>query len=76
MADLEELPCRDAECSGSAELERDGDHIYYECGECGFTFGFERIAVDAEDPTCAIGVPEDVRREFSAGMEQALEVKR
>jgi hypothetical protein len=63
-------PCRDPECAGVAEVEVDGDHRYFECMECGFCFGYERISVST-DETCAIGVPEDLRRSASAPMEQA-----
>ena len=64
------VPCRDPECDGIAEVEVDGDHRYYECMECGFAFGYQRISVST-DETCAIGVPEDLRRSASAPMEQA-----
>lgn len=69
-----ERPCRDPECSGTAEIERDGEHAYYECEECGFQFGYTKLG--SEDESCAIGVPEAVRMSFSAGMEGALNAER
>lgn len=80
MPDVQELriedgvvPCRDEECHGQAEVERDGEHAYYECRDCGFTFGYIRLAENQD--TCAIGVPEDLRRRMSQGMEQAMEAE-
>lgn len=77
MADVIEAkadarPCRDSECLGVAEPEIDGEHRYFECPECGFCFGYERIQVSTTD-NCAIGVPEDVRRRASAPMEEAMQ---
>lgn len=53
------------------EPELDGDLQYYECEECGHTWGWKKI--EATDPgSCSLGVPEDVRRRASVGMESTL----
>lgn len=71
------VPCFDPSCPGTGEPEQDGEHLYYTCSDCGNDFGWERApqptAIDA-DGACAIGVPADLRRAASAGMEQALGV--
>lgn len=76
------VACADPECLDDtgqpswAEPEQDGDHVYFECVVCGYTFGYERlqtapVAVDSGG-VCAVGVPESLRRFASAGMDQAL----
>lgn len=67
-----ERPCFDPECVGIAEPEIDGEHRYFECQECGSTFGYERMDIQARDDACAIGVPESLRRAMSAPMERAM----
>lgn len=76
----ESVACRDPECAdaagnpSAAEPEQDGEHRYYACTTCGFAFGFERaqaVAVNSAG-TCAVGIPEDLRRRASAAMEGAL----
>lgn len=54
-------PCPDPECEGRGETERDGDHIYFECDECGYTFGYQRQDQSPTSDSCAIGVPAEVR---------------
>lgn len=71
-----EMPCRDPECGGLAEVEIDGDHRYFECQECGFAFGYERIGISVQADNCAVGVPETLRRAASQGMERAIEQER
>lgn len=73
------VACGDPECVDAAgnpslaEPEHDGDHRYYCCTTCGFTFGFSRIPAEAQnDGACAVGIPEDIRRAASAATEQAL----
>lgn len=53
------------------EPELDGDLRYYECPECGYEWGWSRIEKQQEN-TCSMGVPEDIRRAASAGMEKAM----
>lgn len=67
-------PCKNPECDNAyVEVEQDGDHLYWECGECGFTFDYQRIdAPQVHDDSCQVGIPEPVRRRASAGMEKAL----
>lgn len=72
----QEVPCPDPECGGRAFPEQDGDHIYYECEDCGFNFGYERapqpaVTGDAQG-ACSIGVPESIRRAASKHMENAM----
>jgi len=69
----EDIPCRDEECVGTAEVEVDGDHQYHVCGLCGFEFNHKRVDPNkrAED-ACAIGVSEPLRRAASAAPEGAL----
>lgn len=64
-----QVVCKNPECKGIAEPEQDGDHGYWACTTCGFEFGYHKIettqlAVDAAG-SCAIGVPESIRRAFS-----------
>jgi rubredoxin len=72
----QEVPCRDPECAGLAEPDQDGEHIMYECQSCGYIFGYERLpsptGVDSSGGTCAIGVPEELRRAASQFAENAL----
>lgn len=74
MNTAETVPCTDPGCGGQAEPEQDGDHIYYECLTCGYTFGFTRTENLLVQPggACAVGVPEDVRRAASQPMTKAL----
>jgi hypothetical protein len=65
-------PCFDPECSGLAEPEIDGTHRYLECQECGSTFGYVKIQNPVVVDSCAMGVPEDIRRAASAPMEGAM----
>lgn len=68
-----ELPCYDPDCVGVAVVERDGDHQWHECQDCGYQFGWEQVGLPSgEDGACSIGVPEALRRQASAPMEQAL----
>lgn len=72
--------CVDPECldpatgvRSIAEPEQDGDHLFYECVTCGFAFGWEKKPQTvATEGSCAIGVPEDIRRAASAGMDAAM----
>lgn len=55
------------------EPEVDGDHRYWECEECGYAWGYERIEEGVRiEGNCSIGVPESVRKAASAPMEAAL----
>lgn len=76
-------PCANPECptldpestvfNSLVEPEVDGDHRYYECEECGYAFGYERVGEGIRvEGACAAGVPESVRRAASAPMEGAL----
>jgi hypothetical protein len=61
----EKVPCMDPECrypQPSAEPEADGPLRYYAC-PCGFEFGYSAAAPEAG--SCALGVPESVRRALS-----------
>lgn len=71
----ESRPC--PVCGALTEPELDGDHRYYECeaDDCeagGYTWGYERIADGVRIESCQLGIPESVRREASAPMEQAI----
>ena len=55
-----QVPCRDPECEGVAEVEQDGNMAYYECQECEMQFGYRQL--DQPDHACGIGVPESVRK--------------
>jgi hypothetical protein len=59
------------ETTTMVEPELDGDLRYYECHVCGHEWGWERLEAQQEN-TCSMGVPEDVRRAASAGMEKAM----
>lgn len=62
-------------CRHPAEPEQDGDLTYHDCGTCGYIFGFTRITptLSAENSnTCAVGVPEAIRRAASAPAEATL----
>lgn len=61
------VACRDPECPGVAEPEQDGDTYFHACVECGYEFNFRiiRTTTVAGTDTCAIGVPESVRRSAS-----------
>lgn len=74
MINAETVPCADPACGGRAEPEQDGDHLYYDCTQCGYTFGFTRTdtTLAHRDNTCAVGIPEDIRRAASEPMTQAL----
>lgn len=68
-------PCIDDRCPGYedpsyVEPEIDGGHRYWECWECGATFGYERVA-PPDDSSCAIGVPEQVRKAYSENHDSA-----
>lgn len=70
----EAVPCTDPECGGQAEPEQDGDHAYYECLRCGYSFGFTRTETLALNPdgACSVGIPENLRRAASQPMTNAL----
>jgi len=71
----EDQPCRDEECGGTAEVEVDGDHKFYVCNDCGFEFGYEKVQtpnIGTAGDSCAVGVPETIRRAASGGMEGAM----
>lgn len=55
------IPCYEPTCPGVAEPEQDGSYRYHACVECGYCFNYEAIPTPGTD-TCAIGVPEAVRR--------------
>lgn len=72
-------PMRPDECDNDqlVEPELDGDHRYWECDECGYSWGYERIEEGTRiEGNCSIGVPESVRRQASAPMEQAIAAER
>jgi hypothetical protein len=70
----ESVPCADPQCRGRAEPEQDGDHLYFECEDCGYAFGFTRseTVLAQPDGSCSVGVPEDIRRAASQPMTNAL----
>jgi hypothetical protein len=73
VINAESVPCADPQCRGRAEPEQDGDHLYFECITCGYAFGFTRSETVLHPAnTCAVGVPEDVRRAASQPMTNAL----
>jgi Zn ribbon nucleic-acid-binding protein len=50
------------------EIDRDGDHEYFECPECGYAFGHRKIPEEAGvkiDASCQAGIPEELRRAAS-----------
>lgn len=48
------------ECDGFAYEEMDGTLAYWACEKCGYEWGYQQTAAD--DPSCQLGIPEDVRR--------------
>lgn len=74
VADGKICPMTPDECERSevVEPEIDGEHMYYECPDCGYAWGYQRVEGLSVEGNCAIGVPEEVRREASAPMEQAM----
>ena len=71
------LRCQDEHgLHGVAEPEQDGEHRYHECTNCGYAFGWARVDVLSvqvkSEGSCAVGVPEDLRRRASAAMNAAL----
>lgn len=66
--------CPDGDCGAIAEPEQDGDHRYFECTHCGYGFGYARLDTlsVSSTSTCAVGIPEDIRRAASAVTERAL----
>lgn len=73
----QEVPCPDPDCGGMGEPDQDGDHLFYECKECGYQFGWDRVPQpahvgDGAGGSCQIGVPESVRRAASKHMEGAI----
>lgn len=67
--------CIDIDCPGSEdptliEPEIDGTHRYFECSECGSCYGYERVAPPSAE-SCAVGVPEAVRRAYSENHDSA-----
>lgn len=77
------VPCFDPECldehgnRSTAEPEQDGEHRYHACTTCGYTFGYHRVPATTitakSGDTCAVGIPEDLRRSASAAMQHALD---
>jgi hypothetical protein len=75
MSDITELQtdarlcpvCPDEmDCETLVEPEIDGDHRYYECQVCGYAFGWSRVSDGVKvEGSCAIGVPESVRKTAS-----------
>lgn len=75
------LPCpmRPDMCDneGLVEPELDGSHRYWECPECGYAWGYERIEEGVRlEGNCSLGVPESVRRAASAPTERAIAEER
>lgn len=78
----EAVACRFPDCADEAgnpsiaEPEQDGDLHYHHCPNCGNDFGWRHQPAQtvAANPAgaCAVGIPEDLRRRASAGMENAL----
>ena len=59
--------CPDPECfDGSgrsrAELEHDGEHRYFACSTCGYSFGYQQVAAAESETGCPVGIPEHIRR--------------
>lgn len=66
--------CRDEfDIEVLVEPEVDGEHRYWECEDCGYAWGYERIEQGVRiEGNCSVGVPESVRRAASAPMEKAM----
>ncbi len=76
QADMKQCPMFPDECTNAegVEPEVDGEHRYWECLECGYSWGYERVGDGLQiEGNCAIGVPEEVRKQASAPMEKALQ---
>lgn len=62
--------CPDSDCAAVAEPEEEltegGLLRWWICGTCGTEFGYVVIKDDAQAGTCALGIPEGVRRVASA----------
>ncbi len=58
---MQDRPCGDPECDGTASWEQDGDHCtYWACEECGYEFDYQQIV--PQEGTCQVGIPESIRR--------------
>lgn len=72
----EAKPCRDPECSGTAEVDMDGSHKYWSCTICGYEFGWELekpTEVAGEGESCSVGVPMGMRQLVSTVAENAAQ---
>lgn len=67
---IETRPCKDEDCAGTAEQEKDGDHTYYVCEVCGFEFDYQRTAQPQTGGTCQMGLEEGTRNAFQALFDQ------
>lgn len=76
------LPCVDPDCvdrdgnRSIAEPEMDGDVRYHECLECGHAFNYRRVRAAQPADTCAVGIPEAVRRRASVEPAPLLQIGR
>jgi hypothetical protein len=70
----DERPCANPECDNEAvEPEADGDVRYWECLECGYAWGYERLEERTRiEGACSLGISENVRRAASAPAEGYL----
>lgn len=78
MSSLSELQADEKQCplcQEWVEPEVDGDHRYYECQECLYAWGYERVSEGTRvEGSCAIGVPEAVRKAASLPAEKAAAI--
>lgn len=65
MPDAAVTLCRDPECGGVADEEQDGLLRFLACPRCGYEFDHRYLSGGASEQTCAVGIPEDLRRRAS-----------
>ena len=56
------------------EPEVDGEYQYWECPECGYAWGWHKVEGTRVEGSCAIGVPEAVRKAASLPAQRAQEI--
>lgn len=65
--------CANPECENPmVEPDTDGEVSYFECEMCGFAFGYQKLPGMRIEGSCALGVPEQVRKAASAPYEKAV----
>jgi hypothetical protein len=78
--------CPDPECHDPggapsiAEPEQDGEHHFWICTNCGYSFGYHRppqhLLAVSSDGACAVGIPEALRRAAQPAAAPLLQIGR